>query len=158
MGVKLRNGAAASAKAILALKTHLGCGLSGAFEDFVRSHDGAKPETNVFKVSDTNECGVTQFIPVEEIWKERSHIENIPGKGYPVAWAESGNYVFVDEDKKGAVFFWDHETARVTEIAKDFAQFLNLLEPFDVTSIKLKPGQVKRVWVDPEFLARLKKP
>ena len=27
-----------------------------------------------------------------------------------------------------------------------------MLQPFDVSKIELKPGQVKKVWVDPEFL------
>jgi len=101
---------------------------------------------------------VNQFIPVAEIQKERAYLENIPAKAYPIAWAECGNYVFVDEGKNGAVFFWDHEIPEeITELAANFGAFLDLLEPFDIKTIELKPGQVKRVWVNPEFLKRLKK-
>jgi hypothetical protein len=32
---------------------------------------------------------------------------------------------------------------------------LELLEPFDVSSVKLKPAQVKKAWVDPDFLKGL---
>jgi hypothetical protein len=67
------------------------------------------------------------------------------------------NSIFVDEGKNGIVCFWDHETTEITTLAVTFGDFLELLQPFDISSVKLKPGQVKRVWVDPEFLERLKK-
>ena len=74
-----------------------------------------------------------------------------------MAWAEGGNYVLVDEGRKGTVWFWDHEIPDApTELAPNFGAFLNLLEPFDIATIQLKPGQVKKVWIDPEFLKRLK--
>ncbi len=64
----------------------------------------------------------------------------------------------MDEDRNGAVFFWDHELPEQTvELAANFEAFLDVLEPFDIKSIKLRPGQVKRVWTDPDFLKRLKK-
>ncbi len=158
MKLQLQNGKAASEKAIVALEAELGCRLSDSYRAFVRTCDGAKPETNVFAVSDKNQCGVNRFIPADEIWKERSHIENIPSRAYPIAWAECGNYLFVDEDRNGAVFFWDHdEPEKVVELAPKFEIFLDLLEPFDIKSIKLRPGQVKGAWIDPEFLKRLKK-
>lgn len=157
MKLKLQGGRAASEQNVLALETRLGCKLSDSFRKFLQANDGAKPETNIFRISDNNECGVNRFIPSDEVLKERSYIENIPPKAFPVAWAEGGNYVFVDEGKNGAVYFWDHETAEVTELASTFGDFLNLLQPFDITTVKLKPGQVKRVWVDPDFLKRLKK-
>jgi hypothetical protein len=76
---------------------------------FLGAHDGAKPATNVFRISDNNESGVTGFIPVSEIQKARAFIENIPRRAYPIAWAEGGNDVFVDEARNGAVFFGDHD-------------------------------------------------
>ena len=77
---------------------------------------------------------------------------------YPIAWAEGGNYVFIDEGKNGAVFFWDHEVPEeIKEVAPNFEAFLDHLEPFDINAIQLKPEQVKKAWIDPEFLKRLKK-
>jgi len=35
--------------------------------------------------------------------------------------------------------------------------FLDRRKPFDINSVQLKPGQVKKVWIDPEFLKRIKK-
>jgi len=55
------------------------------------------------------------------------------------------------------VFFGDHELPdKLTQLGS-FAAFLELLEPFDPDSIQLKPGQVGRVWIDPEFLKKLGK-
>jgi hypothetical protein len=157
MTVKLTCGKTASQQEILALETALNCRLSDSLKMFLQEHDGAEPESNIFRITDNNECGVNQFIPCGEMLKERNYIENIPPKAFPVAWAECGNYVFVDEGKNGIVCFWDHETAEITLLAVTFGEFLNLLQPFDISTVELKTGQVKRVWVDPEFLKRLKK-
>lgn len=158
MKIKLNKGKAATNEACVALQTALGCELSNSFRSFLRNNDGAEPATNIFKIADKSESGVNRFIPVTEILRERTCIENISKKAYPVAWAEGGNYVIVDEDKNGTVFFWDHEKPEdIVQLAVSFGAFLDLLEPFDIKKIELKPGQVKKVWVDPEFLKRLKK-
>lgn len=158
MKIRLNKGKKATNEVCLALQVALGCELSDSFKKFLRSNDGAEPENNIFKIADKNESGVNQFIPAAEILRERERIENIPAKAYPVAWAEGGNYVFVDEGENGAVFFWDHEVPKnIIQIAPSFEAFLNLLEPFDLKKIELKPGQVKKVWIDPEFLKRLNK-
>lgn len=83
-------------------------------------------------------------------------IENLPGRSFPVAWAEGGNYVFVNLAAGGAVFFWDHERPEnIVRLASSFRSFLELLEPFDINSIKLKPDQVKKARIDPDFLKGL---
>jgi hypothetical protein len=47
------------------------------------------------------------------------------------------------------VFFWDHELPeKPVELAANFGAFVELLEPFDIQTIQLKPGQVKKVWID----------
>jgi len=73
-------GKAASQEAIAALEAELGCWLSDSFKAFVQTYDGAKPETNFFKIGDKNESGVRRFIPVDEIRDERAHIEYFPQK------------------------------------------------------------------------------
>jgi len=157
MNVKLKNGKPASEERILALEGALGLRLSESFKNFIREHNGAEPENNVFRISDNNECGVDQFIPVQEIVNERTRIENLPLKAYPVAWAEGGNYVFIDEGQNGAVFFWDHEQPiPPVKLTSNFGEFLALLQPFDIKTVRLEPGQVKRIWVNPEFLKRQK--
>lgn len=158
MKVKLGNGKPAPEESTLALEALLGCKIAASFREFVRTQDGAKPETNVFKIAPDNESGVNRFIPVREIPRERARLDHLPRQAYPIAWAEGGNYVVIDESRGGAVVFWDHETPKLpTVLADSFDAFLNLLEPFDVSTIQLKSGQVKKVWVDPEFLKKLKK-
>jgi hypothetical protein len=158
MRIKLTEGKPASEETIRMLEKALGSRLSDLVKVFLLKHDGAEPESNIFKISGENESGVNCFIPVAEILTERDRIENIPDMAYPIAWAEGGNYVFIDEGKNGAVFFWDHEVPEeITELAPNFEAFLDHLEPFDIKAIHLKPGQVKKAWIDPEFLKRLKK-
>jgi hypothetical protein len=81
-----------------------------------------------------------------------SNSTNHQGEALPVEWKS----IFVDEGKNGIVCFWDHETTEITTLAVTLGDFLELLQPFDISSVKLKPGQVKRVWVDPEFLNALR--
>jgi hypothetical protein len=157
MKVKLHGGEPASEQDILTLEKGLDCKVSDSYRKFLLEHNGAKPGRNIFKISANHEAGVNSFIAAKEIMKERRYIENIPPKAFPVAWAEGGNYVFVDESNNGAVYFWDHETAETTKLAFTFGDFLNLLQPFDPKTVELKPGQVKRVWIDPEFLKRINK-
>ena len=103
------------------------------------------------------ESGINGFIPVSEIQKERDRIEYFPKSGYPIAWAEGGNCVFIDIHT-ASIFYWDHEVPeRPIKLAADFQRFIDSLEPFDINTIQLKPGQVKKVWVDPEFLKKLKR-
>jgi len=156
--IKLKKGKCASEADLQALETVLACRLSESFRTFSLSNDGAEPETNIFRISDRNESGVNRFIPVSEIPKEHAFIENLPERAYPIAWAECGNYVFINDDQRGAVFFWDHENPNeVTKLASDFGAFLDVLEPFDLKSVKLKPGQVKKVWINPDFIRKFKK-
>lgn len=155
MKLKLTNGRSARPANIEKLEREIGEALPSSFLEFIRQHDGAEPETNICKIRGTNDLGFNGFIPVREIPDERANIENLPSTGFPVAWAEGGNYVFVDA-ASGAVYFWDHEQPTPpVQIASDFAAFVEMLEPFDPGSIKLRPGQVKRVWIDPDFLKSL---
>ena len=157
MKIKLQNGKPASSQAIEEIQAAIGHVLSDSFKNFSQTSSGAKPETNILKSSESCDVGVNAFIPVEEILEERRHIENLPKHAYPVAWAEGGNYIVVDEGRSGAVYFWDHELPEgMVELAPGFNAFLERLEPFDISKVELKPGQVKKAWIDPKFLDRLK--
>ena len=114
MKIKLKNGKPVSEETILVFEVALACRLSDSFRNFLHVYDGAEPETNIFKISENNESGVNIFIPLNEIQKERTRIENISEMAYPVAWAEGGNYIIIDEARNGAVFFWDHEAPEKT--------------------------------------------
>src|SRR5580698_10345937 len=141
MGIKLKNGKSVSEEAIRSLESKLGYSLPSPFRAFVTNNDGAEPETNIFKIDEKNESGINKFIPVHDIADERQRIENLPPKAFPVAWAECGNYVFVDTERNGGVYFWDHEEPeRITKLGDAFNAFLSNLQPFDVKAVQLKPG------------------
>ena len=155
MKIGLKDGKSASKKDVEKLEASLGCPISESFRRFVSENDGSEPETNRFNVGKDNGAGVNQFIPISDILAERQYIENLPRLAYPIAWASCGNYVFLDEGKGGNVYFWDHELPEdITKLADNFDEFLSMLEPFDISSIELKPGQVKEVRVNTELLKR----
>ena len=159
MKISLKDGKSASKKDVENLEAALGCPISECFRRFVSENDGSKPQSNRFPVGEDNGAGVDRFIPVSEILAERQYVDDIPNQAYPIAWASCGNYVLLDEGKGGQVYFWDHELPddNIIKLADNFDAFLSMLEPFDINSIELKPGQVKKVWIDPEFLKKLKR-
>jgi hypothetical protein len=155
--ITLRGGKPASEESIQALEHLIGCTISESVRAFVRIHDGAEPESNILRISHNDDLGVRAFIPMREIPRQRAYIENVPPHGYPIAYDSCGNFVLVDEGRKGVVVFWNHELPDdMITLATDFAEFLEQLQPFDQSSVKLEPGQVKSVWIDPEFLKKLK--
>lgn len=155
MKISLNGGGVASERSISALEALIGQPLDQSYRNFVAENDGAVPESNTFPVNGINNFGgVNEFTPVEDIIAERAHFENIGPQTYPVALSEGGNYVVLDQAKGGAIYFWDHELDEFSRIADSFAEFLDLIEPFDVSSVKLAPGQVKSAWIDPDFLKR----
>jgi len=52
----------------------------------------------------------------------------------------------------GKVCFWDHETEKEEVLFLGVSEFLSALSA--PTPAVLKPGQVKRVWIDPAFLEK----
>lgn len=158
MTLELINGRSASKEDLAFLAQTLGMELPPDFLAFLKLHDGAEPEPNIFKVGTTNEAGVNGFIPSRDIAREAQNIENLGAQSFPIAWAEGGNYILIDRASGDAVFFWDHELPdSPTKLADSFRHFLDQLEPFDGTAIKLKPDQVIITWIDPDFLESLKK-
>jgi len=157
MKVFLKGGKAASEESILALELALKISIPSAYRDFLRTSDGAAPESNMVGGDNRGRYSVRQFIPGAEIMKERSQIENIRTGAFPIAYDACGNYFLVDVEQAGAVFFWDHEQPwDIIRVADGLCDFLDLLEPFDTRTVALRPEQVKRIWVDPVFLEKLK--
>jgi hypothetical protein len=158
MTISISDGKAASEEDISALESSLGYALSPDFKAFVRANDGAHPENNIFDVGLDNNSDVAEFIPVTKIAYERALIGNLPLASYPIAHDSSGNWIIVNEAERGAIFFHDHEIdGEPIKLADSFNEFVQLLKPFDQDSIELRHEQVKSVWVDPDFLASLKK-
>jgi hypothetical protein len=129
------------------------------YTGFLLRHNGATPETNIFPVGSDNESGVNAFIPLGHVLAERALLKNeISVSCIPIAWAEGGNYVLLDLADQ-SVILWDHEEPQsLKRLAGSVSQFLDVLKPFDVSQIELKPGQVKSVWIDPELLKKKEGP
>jgi hypothetical protein len=156
MRIRVKKGGSASESDVAKLQRKVGVSLPIDFLQFVARNDGAEPETNIFQVG-SNESGINGFIPVREIPREIENIENLPPHSFPLAWAEGGNYLLLCFSGSWEVYFWDHEQPEnFVRLGPGLARFLELIEPLDVTSIKLKPGQVKKAWIDPDFLKDLK--
>jgi hypothetical protein len=93
--------------------------------------------------------GVRAFLPAKEIRSE------FVGSRSRVRFAEDecGNY-FTLSKSDGRVWFWDHETGKSTMMATNLTSFLTALAK--MPEVKLKPGQVKSVWIDPKFMKKMK--
>jgi hypothetical protein len=133
------------------LRTFLGKNLPEGYLDFVKEHDGARPAPNFFKVGANNGAGVEEFICVNECIRLNNIVDGFPNNVLPVARASGGNFVYL-EPTNGHIHFWDHEIENDdVKIADSFEEFLAILTPVDSSHVKLKPGQVKRIWGDPNF-------
>ena len=67
--------------------------------------------------------------------------------GMPFAEDSCGN--LLTQIQNGSICLWDHETDQLTAVSASWEDFASgCTEPKEV---KLKPGQVQRVWVNPKF-------
>jgi hypothetical protein len=153
MKIKLKRGKAASIEDVQKLEAKIKCPISESFRRFISENDGADPESNRFPVGEDNGAGVNRFIPVSKILEDREYIDNIPSKAYPIAEDDCGNYVLLDEGEGGKVYFWDHEFEddNIIKLADSFDEFLSMLEPFDIKSVKVRPEDEISVWFHPDF-------
>lgn len=136
--------------ALRELELWVGHQFPSSYLQFVCKHNGAEPEGNSLLTKD-NEVGVRRFIPVNEAAALAEAIDGFPAAVIPVAEDDCGNYFYI-EPRSGTVHFWDHEIEGADEqVASDMSAFVAKLKPFDAKGVKLSPGQVTRVWVDPSF-------
>ena len=71
--------------------------------------------------------------------------------GAPFAYDGCGN--LFTENKKKEICFWDHETDELKVISESWEAFESgCVEP---EPVELKDGQVKSVWIDPEFAKQM---
>jgi hypothetical protein len=148
---------AAAKASIIELEKLLGRSLPKSYLNFVEEHDGARPAANIFKVGENNSAEVSEFVSAHESIRIPCAVEGFPKNALAIARASGGNFVYLAPENL-AVYFWDHEIEDADiKIAGSFDEFLDNLQPFDASQIKLKPGQVKSAWIDPDFLKSLKK-
>lgn len=132
------------------LVEEIGSDLPAEYVKFVERYDGATPEPNSLMLAN-NEVGVSRFIPATEASRLANEIDGFPRNVIILAEDDCGNYFYI-EPRTGSVYFWDHEIEGADElVASGAMQFAESLIPFDASTVKLAPGQVKRVWIDPSF-------
>jgi hypothetical protein len=151
------------------LETALKMALPSDYREFLLRQNGGVPETNVFDVpGESNSSGINEFLSISElIEKKRELADRFVPEAIPIAYAEGGNYLCLVLGGRRGVFYWDHELeaadgapptwANMFLLAPTFADFLEGLREFDPSKVELKPGQVKKAWIDPDFLKSLKK-
>ncbi len=152
MKVKLKNEHSVSLTEIAQCEDNLGVVFPDGYKNLVQKNNGAQFEPNIITLGNGTEIGVCELIPVGDVERVFENIHS-PAKLFPIAIVEGGNYILLDLNKGGEIVFWDHERPdSYLRIAADIDSFLEALEPFDMDSIDLKPGQVESAWIDPDFL------
>ena len=61
-----------------------------------------------------------------------------------------GNYFTLKAD--GGVWFWDHETDDMVQLASSVSEFI--AHCGDAPLVELDPSRVKKVWIDPALQSR----
>jgi hypothetical protein len=148
MKIKLAKYKPATESEISDVEHRLGFTLPNDYRYVLKTFNGAIPEDNVFGEDLT--VSVERFIPVASIATRAESVDGFPQDAVPIAEAASGNFVYMRKELVD-IFYWDHEIETDRRLASSFNQFLETLRPFDIDSVKLKPGQVKSVWVAPGF-------
>lgn len=157
MGVKFSKPISIEQKEIDLFSQEIGCALAEDVQKYFLGFNGAKPEANIFDVSDSNESGVNELIPSSKIVDERKSLDHVGESVYPIALAEGGNYLVIDFAQDSSVYFWDHEEPEnLTLLEAEIYAFISKLKQFDPDSIELKEGQVESAWIDPDFLKSFK--
>ncbi len=154
----------------------IGKTLPDDYRNFLLTFNGGKPESNEFEIPDErNAAGVNLFYGIlgklewgDLLFQRKALLDRIPHDVLPIGEASMGNAVCVSLQAAtfGKVFFWDHEAeAGEGEIATfsnlhlvgdSFEDFFAKLKQFDINQVRLKPGQVKKSWINPDFLKLLK--
>ncbi len=133
---------------IASFESLVGHRLPSDFRRFIRDFDGATAESNIFEFGNDLDAAVDYFIPLEKLQATRESISVGSRCIFPIALLEGGDYACLDF-RNGSVFVWLHEFDDLVPVAKSFADFLDLLKPFDTKAADLpKPSSV---WVDPDF-------
>ncbi|MDG5471409.1 SMI1/KNR4 family protein [Jeotgalibacillus sp. ET6] len=98
----------------------------------------------------------------------KTYKNRIPDTCIPIGRDAGGNLVCLNlsEVNYGYIYFWDHEEELNYEerkiasndlyfIADSFKEFLNSIETDNIKESEVEGYEVKKVWVDPDFLKEL---
>ncbi len=159
---------------IALLEQELGSRLPDDYKQFLLNTNGGVPEPNEFDVPATSTgSGVNIFYGSlakahdgDLVYEQILLKDRLPDRLVAIADAEGGNRVCLSSRPEdfGVVFFWDHElesetdqSAPLSRLSSSFAELFSSLRPFDPKNIELKPRQIKKAWISPEFLQNIQK-
>jgi hypothetical protein len=116
-----------------------------------RARDGLK-ERRIFRSSGAKEYELCELYPVDR-WTNETRIwlrncERTEEELSVIGRDSCGNYFLLLSS--GSIAFWDHETDIEAVLSPNLQEFLNGLT--SLGPIEMKPGQVKKVWINPDFL------
>jgi hypothetical protein len=176
MAVKISQpNSSASNSVIEEFELVIGTPLPADYRAFLLTSNGGDPEPNEAAAPPpVNTVGVRRFygiLPGQGDGDLKHHrdamTQRVPPGLLPIAEDDCGNRfcLSVRREDLGCLYFWDHELeadegepptfANLFKIANSFHAFFEGLQK--PAPVALKKGQVKKVWVDPDFLAELKK-
>ena len=128
--------------------------------DFIAIHDGGEVSRNIIELSDGRLISIESFIPFRTIHGElQKWQDRLPPGCFPIAWVRGDNLLLLEDQARGGrVLYLDHECSGLPSyVAGGFNEFLELMRPFDPSTVQLQPGQVISVWKHPGFDELLKK-
>ncbi len=140
------------------VETYFGVRFPDDYRRFLVFSNGCRPESNIFDIGGDNDSGVREFYSTDQSISEKDALsDRLPQWSWPIAEDECGNLVnlrYINE--KWDVSFWDHELEEETVVAGSFDEFLNLLKPFDMSSVRLEPEKIISHWVHPDLIINRK--
>ncbi|AZV39642.1 SMI1/KNR4 family protein [Komagataeibacter xylinus] len=142
---------------IASVEKRIGASFDPAYREFIAHHNGARPDYNTCTVAPDNSCGIDQFLDIADIAGRMLLLADdvVSALFFPFAEGESSNCFMMRKDGTPGVWFYDHEMMgmeALTPVAPSLNAFLPMLLPRDTIAATLKPGQVKSVWSDPDFV------
>ncbi|MBM7542021.1 SMI1/KNR4 family protein [Amphibacillus cookii] len=159
---------------LIAFSEKIGYELPNDYIEFLRHHNGGYVKNSI---STYYKNGEQKFILTsmfglgsddDLINQFETYKNRIPNTCIPIGRDAGGNLVCLNlsEVKYGYVYFWDHEEEFKYEegkiaindlyfIADSFKEFLNSIERDSIKESEVEGYEVKKVWVDPDFLKEL---
>lgn len=106
--------------------------ISETFEEFLKRYNGGVFDECVYPDTQEGPVVASTFFPVsstedESINRQLAYFRDEVGDQYiPFASDPGGNYFLVGcaSESAGTVYFWNHETRRIFEVASSFDDFL----------------------------------
>ena len=99
-------------------QTEFGVNLPNDYKSFLLAHNGGQPEPNAFPIDGFNQdfdC-INSFYGLSHDVSDDSNVFTaikdfggiIPNTVIPIAYTESGDFLILDCDKGGSIWYWDY--------------------------------------------------